>query len=478
MDSPKLFVSYSWSNPFHEQWVLELATELRESGIDVILDKWDLKEGHDAVSFMEKMVTDPEIKKVVIISDEIYANKADGRAGGVGTETQIISKEVYDNQEQNKFVTVVAQKDENGKPYLPAYYKSRIYIDLCEPDNYADNFEKLLRWIFGKPLYVRPDIGKTPSFLSDSESVSLGTTPTYKRAISAIKESRPYAAGALDEYLTVFSENLEKFRISEVSGEFDDAILESIGQFTPYRNEAIQLFFAIAHYAPNEDNISKLHRFFESLIPYLNRPEHLTNWNECGFDNFRFIIHELFLYAVAIFIKAEKFEQANVFLKKNYYLAGNSNYGKDVMVTYSVFSESMKSLVHRNERLKSRMLSIRADILEKRCKGSGLELRHIMQADFVLFMRSEIDGAEYYSIWWPETLLYVGRFHSALEIFARSTSREYFDQVKCLLNIDNPSDLNELLASYKTGSKKLPRWESDSFSPSALLGFEQLGEKV
>jgi hypothetical protein len=37
---------------------------------------------------MEKMVTDPEISKVLIVSDKMYAEKADGRAGGVGTETQ------------------------------------------------------------------------------------------------------------------------------------------------------------------------------------------------------------------------------------------------------------------------------------------------------------------------------------------------------------------------------------------------------
>ena len=48
MTHPKLFISYSWSSPEHEQWVLKLATELRENGVDVTLDKWDLKEGHDA----------------------------------------------------------------------------------------------------------------------------------------------------------------------------------------------------------------------------------------------------------------------------------------------------------------------------------------------------------------------------------------------------------------------------------------------
>ena len=45
--NPKLFISYSWSSPEHEKWVLSLATELRSNGVDVLFDKWDLKEGDD-----------------------------------------------------------------------------------------------------------------------------------------------------------------------------------------------------------------------------------------------------------------------------------------------------------------------------------------------------------------------------------------------------------------------------------------------
>ena len=78
---PRLFISYSWSTPGHEQWVIDLATELVNSGVDVILDKWNLREGHDSVAFMEKMVTDPSISKVVLICDQVYASKADGRSG-------------------------------------------------------------------------------------------------------------------------------------------------------------------------------------------------------------------------------------------------------------------------------------------------------------------------------------------------------------------------------------------------------------
>ena len=57
-DLPKLFVSYSWTSPEHEGWVLDLASELRDSGIDVILDKWDLKEGNDAGIAWFRLVED------------------------------------------------------------------------------------------------------------------------------------------------------------------------------------------------------------------------------------------------------------------------------------------------------------------------------------------------------------------------------------------------------------------------------------
>ena len=59
---------------------------------------------------MEAMVTNRDIQKVAIIIDHIYAEKADKRSGGVGTETQIISKEVYDKAQQDKFVAVVTEK--------------------------------------------------------------------------------------------------------------------------------------------------------------------------------------------------------------------------------------------------------------------------------------------------------------------------------------------------------------------------------
>lgn len=477
MTAPKLFISYSWSNPEHEQWVLDLATQLRQSGVDAKLDKWDLREGHDAIAFMEQMVTDPEINKVLMVCDETYAEKADGRSGGVGTETQIISREVYEKRDQDKFVAVIAKRDPDGRAYLPTYYKSRIYIDLSETDRFAENFEQLLRWIFDKPVHIKPELGNPPSFLTDSQHVSLGTTAAFNRCIDAIRNSKPYAPGAFDEYCNTFSSNLERFRLSNPDGEFDDAVIKSINEFLPYRNEAIQLFFTIAQYAPTLEFTQRIHRLFESLIPYMDRPVGVSQWREWDFDNFRFIIHELFLYTLAIFLKYERFDQVNLMLQQQYYLPANAEGGRDELVSFIELRRPMESLEHREQRLRLSRSRTRAKLLQERCVGTGLEFRHLMQADFVAFMRAEIEADGHWIKWWPDTLCFLATFNSPFEIFARSNSKSYFDSAKVLLTIENPKDLEPLLTSYRDRSRKLPSFGYAIFNPAILLGYDQLATR-
>ena len=472
-DNPKLFISYSWSSPEHEQWVNDLATELMEAGIDVIYDKWDLNEGHDAYAFMEKMVTDPEIQKVAIISDKTYAEKADGRSGGVGTETQIISPGIYEKEDQNKFVVIVAERDGNGNEYLPTYYKSRIYIDLSDINLYATNFEQLLRWVYDKPSYPKPKIGKMPAYLSETNPINLGTSTSYKRALDAIRNNKDYAKGAIDEYFQTFVENLEEFRISSVDGELDDEVIENIDKFLPYRNEAIEIFLAIAQYRDTPEAFQQVHRFFENLVPYLE-PKGKFN-----IDNFKFIIHELFLYAISSFLKYEFFDAVAYLIRQHYYFERNADYGRNVMVPFYIFYESMRSLENRNKRLNLRRLSLRADLLEQRSKTSGITFKQIMQSDFILFVRNCFDviNNDVYQDWWPVTLVYIERHNSTFEVFARAQSNEYFDKIKCMFDIEGKNDFVPLFDAFKDGKLRIPRWQFTSLNPELLLGFENLATR-
>jgi hypothetical protein len=478
MSNPKLFISYSWTSQDHEAWVVQLATDLRELGIDVILDKWDLKEGHDAHAFMERMVSDPEIKKVALICDKVYVDKADGRSGGVGTETQIISPEIYRSQAQDKFVAIVKERDYEGKAYLPIYYRSRIYIDFSDPSTESENFEKLLRWVYEQPLYKKPGLGQKPGFLSEEQrAVSLGTSSRQKRALDAVKGNRDNAGAVTIEYLTTLAEELEKFRIGTSVDSFDDEVIRNIEEFLPYRNEAVELFLSLALYRDSLETRTTIHRFFERLIPYLDRPQNVTSYREWDFDNFKFIVHELFLYALAAFIRYERFESAAFLMANEYYVAGRSEYSKDAMVSFDVFRQHMKSLEHRNQRLNLRRLSLRADLLEQRTKGAGIEFRYLMQADFILFMRDNLDRPNKSFHWWPETLLYIGRHSGAFEVFARSKSVSYFERAKVLLGVESKAALLPLFEAFRSCKQHIPNLQGHSFSPTELLGFNDISTK-
>jgi hypothetical protein len=478
-ENPKLFISYSWSNPEHQQWVINLATELRESGIDVILDKWDLKEGHDSIAFMEKMVSDPKIKKVAIICDRVYAEKADGRSGGVGTETQIISPEIYSKADQTKFVAVLSEKDEQGNAYLPTYYKSRIYIDLSSDELYASNFEQLLRWIYDKPLHVKPPIGKEPSFLSEDNPITLETTTKYRRAIEAVKSNKEYADGAIDEYLSTFAQNLERFRIAYEEKDiptFDDKVIDNIEKFLPFRNEILNLFSAIAQYRDSPQTIQQLHRFFENLIPYTRKPKGMTAWKDWDFDNFLFIVRELFVYTIAFLIKHERFSSASYLMRMDYYAEEDSDYGKGEIIPSPVLAHYLSSLEQRNKRLKLRRVSLYADLLIQRSNIPSITERQLIQADFVLFIRNCFDAIrnKVGQSWWPITIIYAGRLGGPCEIFVRSRSKAYFDKVKILFDIQQKDDFIPFLEAFKNGGLHAPKFNYIPFEIESLIGFDKL----
>lgn len=471
---PKLFISYSWSSPEHEDWVLELATALRDNGVDVILDKWDLREGHDPHTFMESMVTNPEIEKVAMICDRAYAEKADGRTGGVGTEAQIISKKVYESVDQTKFVAVIAEVDDNGRRFVPTFYGGRIYIDLSDEESYATNFEQLLRWIFDKPLYLKPEIGHAPTFVEEGGALQLGTTGKIVLALDAVRKQRPSAGGLVQQALKTFSANLERFRIAASADiALDEQVVQSIRDFLPYRDQLTGLFLALAQYEDTDRVGSDLHRFFETLIPYIEPPEEYSPARNLT-DNFSFVVHEAFLYLIASLLRHERFGLALKMLRTPYYRRRAAGGGNAVRFVH--FRKHLETFDDRKRRLNLSRASLHADMLLERSKGSGFHFDELMQADLVLYLRDCLDvlregGRQQ---WWPETLLYSSRVRGPFEIFARSESRSYFANVASLLDI---LDKNQLEAVLAAENLMTPHWDFCEPDIAGFVGIQSLAER-
>ena len=468
---PKLFVSYSWSSAEHEDWVLELAKSLTECGIDVILDKWHLRDGHDSIKFMESMVTDKSVEKVLILADETYVERANSRSGGVGTETQILTPELYEGENPDKFVLVVCERNEQGKPYVPVYYRGRIYIDMSSEEVYASGHEQIVRWAFNKPLHVRPAIGARPTYLDEHFNIDLGTGAAGRRCIDAIVHGKSIALGSFAAYLDLFTENMERFRIERTKEKFfDDQVIQSIDDFLPFKNELLGILKAVAQYAQSGDYGGTTHRFFERLFEYTGRPEGVFQYNDDDWDNYKFIIRELFTSAIAIFLRYERFDLVSILTTRQYVLPKNVRVNRNETVSgFNILNQPVVAFEHRMQRLNIDRISLEAKKLIERTRDSVVDQREFCQADFVLHVICEIRGIS----WYPDTWIYIGEHSGTLEFFARATSSEYFHRV--MRPIFNIADKAPLQAVVDKGQRFRAGWQT--LDRAMLMGIEKLATK-
>lgn len=463
---PKVFVSYSWSSHDHQLWVLDLAKRLTEANVHVLLDRWELQPGADAIHFMERMVNDPAVTKVLILADKQYIERANGRHGGVGTETQIISPELYKQASAGKFALVVCERDEKGHPFLPTYYNSKMYIDLSTEERYVDEFEKLLRWVYDKPADVRPPFGSTPSFLLENQATDLGTALYSRRAMEAVRSGKPQALGSFSEYLDVLASNLKRLRIvRNESVPIDQLVVDSFEAFKPFRNEFLEALKVVVTHSHDERVGELLHSFFERIHAYTDKPIGFTGqYQTADFDNFRLICHELFLLTIALVLARQCFALAADLLARGYYVTVGGRAGG--VHSFGVLVREVESMEMRKRRLNLSRASLVADMFLERTGASLVSRDEMLQADFVLCLRSQLRREDF---WYPVTHVYAGGVYRPFELFARASSKAFFDKLAPVLGESDVNKVKERLVDM--------RRYGDGFNaaePTILANFEGL----
>ncbi|MDA0525301.1 toll/interleukin-1 receptor domain-containing protein [Methanococcoides alaskense] len=160
--APSCFISYSWDDEEHRDWVLSLANKLRENGVDANLDRW-VPEGGDLHHFMESSITNSDY--VVLVLTPNYAKKANDRTGGVGYENAIITGEIDEHFKDIKYIPIL--KSGKFKSSAPAYLKTKKYISFKKLDEFDQKLDDLLRAIHGMPKHPRPPLGSNPYLSSE-----------------------------------------------------------------------------------------------------------------------------------------------------------------------------------------------------------------------------------------------------------------------------------------------------------------------
>jgi hypothetical protein len=425
---PKVFISYSWTSTEHEEKVLALANRLTSHGVDVVLDKWNLKEGQDKYAFMEKTVTDSNIDRVLVLCDKAYAEKANGRLGGVGDETMIISPEIYGKANQEKFIPVIFERDFDGKPYIPAYIGTRIYIDLSDEKSYESEYEKLLRNIYSKPINKKPVLGDAPEWLQNDISDLSPLRDIIKQLKSVdIKETGKFNA-LIRRFNDIFINAMSSYKINSTSEATGKKIIELIEKMKPLRDLYIDLLDVFVNNDfPLFDKIADIFQNVYNSTICIDKSR--GSYSEAEFDHFRYLLWDMFICTIVFLYHFEKYSWIKDLVCRTYFLK-KSAYSEDESAVYFTIFRNYNRSIEEDYKPKS--------------ETPGL---HSLSADILLCQLSHIYAPtdNGYHLWFPETYVYNSNSNI---IWKRLVSRKYCEKMLIMYGANSIDELKEIAQKH------------------------------
>lgn len=477
-EHPKVFISYSWSGSEHEQDVIELATTLRNHGVDAILDKWDLKPGQDKFVFMESMVTDASVVKVLVLCDQRYQGKANNRSGGVGTESQIISQELYSRVQQTKFIPVVFEYDDAGEPCLPVFMKGRIFVDLSSADRYGAGLDELLRLIYDQPFHQKPALGAAPAFLKPDGG--LPYTKELGAALKAVQDGKANRYGLECLFVEAVLNVVKNLYVEPVGDDYHEAIFQAIQKTKGVRDQLAEYFDVIAAFSGDDTRVlTPSYQLLEGLGQNFGPPERNGTYYPGWSDTFGFVALEALLLLTSALLRHERWNLLKQLLRRTFIVRTDHN--GPVSTSFVVFDRWLSSLdEHRNAQLRLNRISVTADLLKERCSSEKPSFADVMQADVFLALgavvRIDEVASESFQVnfWAPRTAVYYSSSRP-LQLFMRAEDSEFRANIRSAMGVNSAAELTKRVES---GRAKLDDFRALSvgrgFSRFNMLGATNL----
>ena len=448
---PKVFISYSWKPEDDKEFVKEIADRLvKESGIDVMIDRYDLSPGDDKFAYMERMVTDESIVKVLIFSNKEYAEKADKREGGVGTESTIISQEIYNQVNQNKFIPVLLERNMHGEPCFPVFIKLRIYIDFSDSNKLEDEYEKLVRFIYDKPLDKKPSLGSVPPYILEDDPIKLKVHYKLERFRTAVIDGRKNIPVLIEDYLDNFIEDISSLRIEENNNNIplDQKIFDMIIATQPIRDNFLN-FFEMLIKLNNEEFNDVLHKHIESWSELIKLEDsNDMNIKRCS-QHYKFFFKELFLYIITIALQKEKFYLVAHLINNPYWVIGYYNEYTNRDFSF-LFSQIISLDEDRKKRLNLNRKSIATDLLVARINYKKINLILLEETDRLLHylsLLSEIKG-----FWFPYLTMYRT---GDISLMKKAESNIFFEKIKSIFRVEKVDELKDKISKIPDGMRRM-----------------------
>jgi hypothetical protein len=449
-DRPRAFVSYAWSGPVHMDRVRAFADRLIGAGVEVIIDIYDNRPGHDLYAFMERVATDESVGFVLVIADQIYAEKADNRSGGVGTETQLISREVYAKIDQEKVVPLIFERAPDGEPYLPAYISGRYYIDFSDADRSEAAMDELLRHLYGEQKYVKPPLGARPRFATAATHSPMAVPQ------STLPASPPDSTGSAIEGLFVAIEE-SKSLPNDNDSEVDDLVIERISFLQPaVRALLVELDRAFSSKSDDSDLVWMLDDLLSRAKSKQGPAPGVSSWSDLDYDHIGFVVHEIATAVIALLVKHRKFAVIHRLVYHTYFY--ELHHGEQKSVTFEDFFWYSGILDERRKnRLQLRRVSVAADVQkEHSAHFSVIDFAELVAADSLLHLLTRFHFPDdNYRWWFPRLSVFAQRHRRIVSPLGQLVSRERGSEIAKMFGASDTASLVTAFEEAKTKTEKV-----------------------
>lgn len=135
-----VFISYSWNNHEHEEWVRHFVNSIKSHGVKTFFDK-DLPYGADIPSFMQRGIDDADIV-LVIGTPNYFAKIQSSKTTGVRFEDSIITDTLASNVDSTKFIPILRQG--SFATSFSKLLEHRKGFDFSDDIKFDENIDKLL----------------------------------------------------------------------------------------------------------------------------------------------------------------------------------------------------------------------------------------------------------------------------------------------------------------------------------------------
>lgn len=156
---PEVFISYSWDSQEHKEWVHKLYNILRDNGVEVLIDRYEVFLGSNLEKYMRQGLND--CRYVLCVCTEGYLSKTNDPTTGVGKEAHIIKA----NDKVDFIIPII--KDNQDKT-LPDFIEGAYYTDFSNVAfdgtnlNDVEKIKEVLVHIYNIDDTLKPQKGTNP----------------------------------------------------------------------------------------------------------------------------------------------------------------------------------------------------------------------------------------------------------------------------------------------------------------------------